>query len=217
MDSVQQNNRRIAKNTMLLYFRMLITLFVGLYTSRVVLATLGVSDYGLYSVVGGVIGMFGFLTGMLSAGTQRFITYEIGTGNLENLKRIFSTSLCMYLILAGVILILGETIGLWFVCNKMNFEPGRETGLSIHGCYCHRCSDSGTFHVLPHCPRKDGYIRLYVHLRCDDETRDCLSHSPDSFRQTHLLCILIYVGIPVFDSHLQCLLSTQISRMPIQL
>lgn len=127
MDSVQQNNRRIAKNTMLLYFRMLITLFVGLYTSRVVLATLGVSDYGLYSVVGGVIGMFGFLTGMLSAGTQRFITYEIGTGNLDNLKKVFSTSLCMYLMLAGVILILGETIGLWFVCNKMNFEPGRET------------------------------------------------------------------------------------------
>ena len=89
MDSVQQNNRRIAKNTMLLYFRMLITLFVGLYTSRVVLATLGVSDYGLYNVVGGVIGMFGFLTGMLSAGTQRFITYEIGTGNLENLKKFY--------------------------------------------------------------------------------------------------------------------------------
>lgn len=127
MDSVQQNNRRIAKNTMLLYFRMLITLFVGLYTSRVVLATLGVSDYGLYSVVGGVIGMFGFLTSMLSAGTQRFITYEIGTGNLDNLKKVFSTALCMYLMLAGVILILGETIGLWFVCNKMNFEPGRET------------------------------------------------------------------------------------------
>ncbi len=127
MDSVQQNNRRIAKNTMLLYFRMLITLFVGLYTSRVVLATLGVSDYGLYSVVGGVIGMFGFLTGMLSAGTQRFITYEIGTGNSGNLKKVFSTSLCMYLMLAGVILLLGETIGLWFVSNKMNFAPGRET------------------------------------------------------------------------------------------
>lgn len=127
MDIVQQNNRRIAKNTMLLYFRMLITLFVGLYTSRVVLETLGVSDYGLYSVVGGVIGMFGFLTGMLSAGTQRFITYEIGTGNLDNLKKVFSTALCMYLMLAVIILILGETIGLWFVCNKMNFEPGRET------------------------------------------------------------------------------------------
>ena len=105
---------------------MLITLFVGLYTSRVVLATLGISDYGLYSVVAGVIGMFGFLTGMLSAGTQRFITYEIGTGNLDNLKKVFSTALCMYLMLAGVILLLGETIGLWFVSNKMNFEPGRQ-------------------------------------------------------------------------------------------
>lgn len=123
---VQQNNRRIAKNTMMLYLRMLITLFVGLYTSRVVLATLGVSDYGLYNVVGGVIGMFGFLTGMLSAGTQRFITYEIGTGDVDALKKVFSTALCMYLVLAGIILLLGETVGLWFVKNKMNFEPGRE-------------------------------------------------------------------------------------------
>ena len=122
---VVQNNRRIAKNTMFLYFRMLITLFVGLYTSRVVLATLGISDYGLYSVVAGVIGMFGFLTGMLSAGTQRFITYEIGTGDLDNLKKVFSTALCMYLMLSGVVLLLGETIGLWFVSNKMNFEPDR--------------------------------------------------------------------------------------------
>ena len=124
---VVQNNRRIAKNTMFLYFRMLITLFVGLYTSRVVLATLGISDYGLYSVVAGVIGMFGFLTGMLSAGTQRFITYEIGTGDLDNLKKVFSTALCMYLMLSGVVLLLGETIGLWFVSNKMNFEPDRHT------------------------------------------------------------------------------------------
>jgi len=124
---VRQNNRRIAKNTMFLYFRMLITLFVGLYSSRVVLATLGISDYGLYSVVAGVIGMFGFLTGMLSAGTQRFITYEIGIGNLDNLKKVFSTALSMYLMLSGVVLLLGETIGLWFVSNKMNFEPGRHT------------------------------------------------------------------------------------------
>lgn len=124
--NAQANNRRIAKNTLLLYFRMLLTMFVGLYTSRVVLASLGVSDYGLYNVVGGVIGMFGFLTGMLSAGTQRFITFEIGTGNLQNLKKVFSTALSMYLILAVVILLLGETVGLWFVHNKMNFDPGRE-------------------------------------------------------------------------------------------
>lgn len=123
---VSSNNRRIAKNTIILYFRMMLTMFVSLYTSRVVLSTLGISDYGLYSVVGGVIGMFGFLTSMLSAGTQRFITYEIGTGNLEKLKKVFSTSLTMYLFMAIFIFILGETIGLWFVCNKMNFEPGRE-------------------------------------------------------------------------------------------
>lgn len=123
---VSSNNRRIAKNTMLLYFRMLLIMFVGLYTSRVVLSTLGISDYGLYNVVGGVIGMFGFLTSMLSAGTTRFITYEIGTGNKVELKKIFSTALTMYLCMACIIFVLGETIGLWFVTHKMNFEPGRE-------------------------------------------------------------------------------------------
>lgn len=123
---VSSNNRRIVKNTMMLYFRMLLIMFVGLYTSRIVLATLGISDYGLYNVVGGVIGMFGFLTSMLSAGTTRFITYEIGTGNKVELKKIFSTALTMYLGLACIILVLGETIGLWFVTNKMNFEQGRE-------------------------------------------------------------------------------------------
>lgn len=123
---VSSNNKRLAENTLMLYFRMLFIMLVGLYTSRVVLATLGISDYGLYNVVAGVIGMFGFLTSMLSAGTTRFITYEIGTGNKVELKKIFSTALTMYLGMAAIIFVLGETIGLWFVMNKMNFEPGRE-------------------------------------------------------------------------------------------
>lgn len=122
---ITSNNKRIAKNTMLLYFRMFCTMFVGLYTSRVVLSTLGISDYGLYNVVAGVISMFGFLTSMLSAGTTRFITYEIGTGNKKELKKVFSTALTMYLGMAGIIFFLGETIGLWFVANKMTFEPNR--------------------------------------------------------------------------------------------
>lgn len=125
-NDVSSNNKRIAKNTLMLYFRMLFTMFVGLYTSRVVLAALGISDYGLYNVVAGVIGMFGFLTSMLSAGTTRFITYEIGSGNKVELKKIFSTALTMYLGMAAIIFILGETVGLWFVMNKMNFDPGRE-------------------------------------------------------------------------------------------
>lgn len=122
-----ENNKRIAKNTMMLYFRMLITMVVGLYTSRIVLQVLGISDYGLYSVVGGVVTMFSFINGSMAAGTQRFITYELGTGNIEALKKVFSTSIVVHIIFILIVLILAETIGLWFVTNKMSFDTGRET------------------------------------------------------------------------------------------
>lgn len=118
-------NKRIAKNTLLLYFRMLLTMAIGLYTSRVVLAELGISDYGLYSVVGGIVTMFTFINGSLNAGTQRFLTFELGRGNIVQLKKIFSTAIVIYTFLALIILFLAETVGLWFLLNKMNFELGR--------------------------------------------------------------------------------------------
>lgn len=121
------HNRRIAKNTMMLYVRMLITMLIGLYTSRVVLATLGISDYGLYNVVGGVVVMFNFVQGTIAGGTQRFLTFEIGRGNMDALKKVFSTAIIAHLVVIAIILILAETIGLWFVQNKMVFEAGRET------------------------------------------------------------------------------------------
>lgn len=98
---------------------------IGLYTSRVVLAELGISDYGLYSVVGGIVTMFTFINGSLNAGTQRFLTFELGRGNIVQLKKIFSTAIVIYTFLALLILFLAETVGLWFLLNKMNFEPGR--------------------------------------------------------------------------------------------
>ena len=82
------NNKRIAKNTLLLYFRMLFMIVINLYTSRVVLNALGVEDFGIYNVVGGVVAMFSMLSGSLSAAITRFITYELGTGNQENLNKI---------------------------------------------------------------------------------------------------------------------------------
>lgn len=121
----ESTNKRIAKNTLLLYGRMLLTMAIGLYTSRVVLAELGISDYGLYSVVGGIVTMFTFINGSLNAGTQRFLTFELGRGDIFQLKKIFSTAIVVYTFLALIILFLAETIGLWFLLNKMNFEPGR--------------------------------------------------------------------------------------------
>lgn len=123
--SVDSKNKRIAKNTLLLYVRMLLTMAIGLYTSRVVLAELGISDYGLYNVVGGIVTMFTFINGSLNAGTQRFLTFELGRGDVVQLKKIFSTAIVIYTFMGLIILFLAETAGLWFLLNKMNFEPGR--------------------------------------------------------------------------------------------
>ncbi|MEE3484351.1 MAG: oligosaccharide flippase family protein [Bacteroidales bacterium] len=116
---------RIAKNTLFLYFRMLLTMGVSLYTSRVILEALGVADYGIYNVVGGVVAMFGILSGSLSAAISRFITFELGKGNLDRLKRIFSTSVNIQIILIAIIVVLMETIGLWFLNYKMVIPEDR--------------------------------------------------------------------------------------------
>lgn len=124
-NQASDNNKRIAKNTLLLYFRMLITMLVSLYTSRVVLQTLGISDYGLYNVVGGVVTMFTFINGTLATGTQRFLTFELGANNKEKLHKVFNTAMALHGMLALVLFLLVETIGLWFLYNKMNIEAGR--------------------------------------------------------------------------------------------
>ncbi len=119
------NNKRIAKNTMFLYFRMILIMGVTLYTSRVILDKLGVEDYGLYQVVGGVVGILSFLNGTLSTGTSRFLTYELGTGNTEKLKRTFSTGFYTHVILALIVVVLMETGGLWFLYNKLIIPADR--------------------------------------------------------------------------------------------
>ena len=113
------DNKRIAKNTGFLYIRMFILMAVQLYTSRVVLDKLGADDYGLYNVVGGVVGLLSFLTGTLSIGTSRFITYELGAGDAKKLKSTFVTSFYTHLALSCIIVILLETIGLWFFYNHL--------------------------------------------------------------------------------------------------
>ena len=125
MPSPVSNTSRIAKNTLLLYFRMMLTMGVSLYTSRVILCALGVEDYGIYNVVGGVVAMFGILSGSLSAAISRFITFELGKGDFEKLKRIFCTSVNIQVILIAIITILMETIGIWFLNNKMVIPDGR--------------------------------------------------------------------------------------------
>lgn len=114
-------NARIAKNSILLYVRMFITLLISLYTSRIVLNQLGISNYGLYSVVGGVVTFFGFFNAAMSASSQRFITFELG--ELKNrLNTVFNTSIVTHIIIGFIILILTESVGLWYLNNKLNFD-----------------------------------------------------------------------------------------------
>lgn len=125
MENQSENTKRIAKNTLMLYGRMLFGMLVSLYTSRVILNTLGVEDYGIYNVVGGIVVMFSLISGSLSSAVSRFLTFELGRGDTERLKRIFSTSLLIHITLAGIIFVLAETVGIWFLNTQMTIPVER--------------------------------------------------------------------------------------------
>lgn len=121
------SNKYIAKNTVMLYVRMIISVCINLYASREILKVLGVEDFGIYNIVGGVVAMLGFLNASMSGCTSRFITYEIGRGDKENLKKTFSAALQIHIFIACFVLILGETLGLWFVNSQLVIPESRIT------------------------------------------------------------------------------------------
>lgn len=121
----EANSKRVAKNTIVLYVRMLAVMAIGLYTGRVTFNALGVTDYGLQSIAGGVIGMITFMMGSLSSASSRFIVVEMGSGSLGTMKRVFSTIFYVHLLLACIFVILLETIGLMFLETKLNIDPSR--------------------------------------------------------------------------------------------
>src|SRR5574344_926224 len=113
------DSKKIAKNTLFLYIRMFLVMIVSIYTSRVILKSLGTSDYGIYNVVGGIVQLFTFLNGALTGASTRFITFALGEGNNQKLKNTFAASLNLHIIIAIIVVVLGETIGLWFLYNKL--------------------------------------------------------------------------------------------------
>ncbi len=121
----ESKQKRLAKNTIVLYVRMVIVMLVSLYTSRVILNALGVDDYGIYSAVGGFVATFAVISSSLSAAISRFITFELGKDDIKKLRKIFSSSIILQLILSSFILIIAESVGLWFVNNKMTIPDGR--------------------------------------------------------------------------------------------
>lgn len=125
MSQTTENNKRIAKNTLALYIRTLVTMVVGLYTSRVVLNVLGVDDYGLYNVVGGVVAMFSILTATLSQAISRYFTFELGKENSNRLHIIFCTGVNIQLLMSVIVILIAEIGGVWFLNAKMNIPPDR--------------------------------------------------------------------------------------------
>lgn len=121
----ESGNKKIAKNTVVLYVRMLVLMLISFYTARITLNALGVYDYGINNVVGGLVSMFSLLSGSLSVATSRFMTYGLGQGDSENLKRIFSTTINIHFILAIIVVIALETVGVWFLNYKMNIPLER--------------------------------------------------------------------------------------------
>lgn len=123
--SETHDSKRVAKNTLALFFRMAFLMLIALYTSRVILKALGVNDFGVYNVVGGFVSMFAIISSSLSASISRYLTFALGKGDKEQLSRIFSTSVTMLYLMCALLLVLLETFGIWFVNFKLNIPDGR--------------------------------------------------------------------------------------------
>lgn len=119
------SNKRLAKNTFLLYIRTFLMMLISLYTSRVILDALGIENYGIYNIVGGFVAMFSIVSGTLTATTQRYLTFEIGKRESSNPQKIFGASMTIHLVLIAILLVLFETIGLWFLNTGLNIPQGR--------------------------------------------------------------------------------------------
>lgn len=125
------SNKTIAKNTIFLYFRSFLMMAISLFSSRVILQALGVEDYGLYGAIGSIVAMFTIINGVLAAGTSRFLTFELGKGDRERLRKTFSASFTMHCALAVILFVLLETIGVWFVNHKLSIPEGREFAANV--------------------------------------------------------------------------------------
>lgn len=118
------DNKKIAKNTVILYIRMVVTMAVGIFTSRITLEYLGITDYGIYQSVGGIVGLVAFTNTAISTGISRFITFGLGEDNPQKLRRTFSTILTIQIVFILVIVLIAETVGYWFITHKLVIPAG---------------------------------------------------------------------------------------------
>lgn len=125
MGAHSENSRRIVKNTLMLYVRMLVLMLIGFYTSRQVLGALGETDYGVYNVIGGVVAMFTVISGALNSAISRFITFELGKGSEAQLNKVYSTAVLIQAAIALIVAAIAEPVGIWFINNEMTIAPER--------------------------------------------------------------------------------------------
>ena len=128
--NISESSRRIARNTLALYFRMFVLMLIGLFTARVVLQSLGIEDKGVYESVGGFVAMMAIITNSLSIAISRFLTVEIGREDGERLRKVFSTALSIMLLVALVVIAVAEPLGVWYIGNIMQLPEGR-TGAAL--------------------------------------------------------------------------------------
>ena len=135
MNTIAQNNKRIAKNTLYLYIRMLLVMGVTLFTSRIVLKALGEEDYGIYNVIGGVVTMLTFFSSTMTSTCQRYFSYQIGKNDLKELGQLFKLNMSVFLLFGFVVFVLAETIGLWFINTQMTIPVERIAAMNwVYQC-----------------------------------------------------------------------------------
>lgn len=191
MSKELSNNTRIAKNTIFLYFRMILLMAVSLYTSRVVLSTLGIDDYGIYNVVGGFIGMFAFLNGAMAGCTQRYITIALGKGDEQNLKRVFSTCVITHGMIALIVFVLAETVGLWFVLEKLVIPENRMTAAMV----VYQCSVVSTMVMIMSFPYNADII---AHERMSAFAYISIFEAFANLGVVYLLCIGLFDKLALY-------------------
>lgn len=130
MSQISENSRRIARNTLALYFRMFLLMAVGLFTARIVLNALGVEDRGVYEAVGSIVSMMSIITSSLSTAISRFLTVEIGRGDADRLDKVFATAVAIMMMVSAAVLLIAEPLGIWYIRNIMNLPEGR-TGAAL--------------------------------------------------------------------------------------
>ena len=212
------DNKRMARNTIFLYLRSFVSMVISLYTSRKILEILGVDDFGILNVVGGVIAMFTFLSGSMSVATQRFLTFELGRGEGGNYKHVFSMTCIIHGLLALIFVLLGETIGLWFVNTQLNIPVDRMVAANAIYQMSIASVAVGILQT-PYNASIVSYERMHVYAYVGIgggfcKAADCISVIDFPYRQADNVFASVFLCSVDGMCHISCVLYQEFPRLP---